>query len=100
MIKHLVNVTERRNITLLYLAAKSEEFVYKDTFAAAEKIGVHTIYTTGRLQPADLQKLIGQDQNQRFYISGPDGLVRNYQKMLLAAGVVRRSIRTDHFAGY
>jgi ferredoxin-NADP reductase/Na+-translocating ferredoxin:NAD+ oxidoreductase RnfD subunit len=100
MIKHLVDSTEQRDVTLLYLAAKQEEFAYQDTFSAAERLGIKTIYSTERLKPEDLQNLITKDKDQKFYISGPDGLVRAYQKMLLGLGVARRSVKTDHFSGY
>ncbi len=100
MITSVVAEAKQRDITLVYVTATAADFAFGDTFKRAEKFGVKTHYLTGRLQPDDLKQFIIPSANQKFYVSGPDGFVRAYKKMLVGLHVPIHTIRTDHFSGY
>lgn len=99
MLGALFAAGQRRDITLLYLASDKQDQVYKDVLKSAEKIGLKTRYVTGRLSDEDLHKLATKP-NQRYYISGPDGMVRYYKHELRRRGVPVRHLKSDYFTGY
>jgi ferredoxin-NADP reductase len=114
MIKYLIDKNETRDIVLLYFNKTEDEIAYKDIFEIGKKIGVKVIYVltdiekipngwmgeSGRLDKKMLEK-VAQDYRERvFYLSGSEGLVNNYRRVLLAAGIGRPRIKTDYFSGY
>jgi len=100
MIQYLVDKKEARDITLFYLANTAADFVYKDTLATAESVGVKTRYVTGRLEEQTLRDNLELFKRSLVYISGPNALVTHYKQALVALGVPRAHIKTDHFTGY
>jgi len=100
MIAQLIAQSEQRDITLLYLASNPKDFVYKDTFAAAEAWGVSVQYITGSATAEQLQAVAPRLAESTVYLSGPDAMVQSYRHLLRRLGVSATHIVTDHFTGY
>ncbi len=111
MVKYLVDINQKRDITLIYSARKENELAYKKLFKeAAKKIGldVHYVVTgePGRsgTKPSINNKLINSlipDLEERvFYISGTHEMVESTQERLHHLGVKHGNIKTDFFPGY
>jgi ferredoxin-NADP reductase len=100
MVQHLIDTDDRRDITLLYFAAKPEDFVYRDIFDQAASLGVTTHYLVGRPEANVLKENAPDLANRTAYLSGPDALVSGCKATLRDFGVASRNIRTDHFTGY
>jgi len=114
MIQHLLDINQRRNITLFYINRLENEIVYKDVLVKArQKLGIKTIYTltdTSQISPNWKGKVGYMDKQMLrenvpdykkcvFYISGPNAMVTSVCEMLIDAGVSRDHIKTDFFPG-
>ena len=114
MVKYLLDINERRVITLMYSEVAADELAYTDIFDEAEKhLGTKVVYTlTGPNPPASWNgktgfidaKMIAREvpdyRNRVFYISGSHTMVAAMQDALNQLGVPRRQIKTDFFPGY
>lgn len=112
MVKYLIDTNERRDIVLYYLANSANDFAYHELFQEAhEKVGIQTIYiasstdTTwqgrvGRLTPEVIYETLPDFTERHFYLSGPNGMVESYKKMLNDMNVPRKQITTDYFPGF
>jgi ferredoxin-NADP reductase/Na+-transporting NADH:ubiquinone oxidoreductase subunit NqrB len=115
MAKYLADKGERRDVALFYAAADPAAFAYRDVFAeAGEKSGLRTTYVlagaeaapadwqgkVGRVTPAMLAEVVPDFPARTFYLSGPNAMVENYERMLVDAGVSRRQIVKDYFPGF
>lgn len=114
MIQYIIDKQLQSNIVLFYSNRTANEILFSDTFQKAESYGVKTIYTLTDVNniPADWQGERGyiteevikqhvEDYYQRtFYVSGPQLMVQNFEKLLLGMGVKKRNIITDFFPGY
>lgn len=114
MIKHLLDLEEKREIKLFYICSHKEEFAYQELFKQAEKVGLQTIYVlskksqnssnwsgeTGYLNEKMLRKYLQPDLNYDFYLSGPNIMVESYVKLLQKIGVKKKKIITDYFPGF
>lgn len=114
MIQHLLDINQRRDITLFCINRLENEIVYKDVLdKARQKLGIKTIYTLtditqispnwkGKVGYVDKQMLRENVPDYKkciFYISGPNTMVTSVQEMLIDAGVNRDHIKTDFFPG-
>jgi ferredoxin-NADP reductase len=111
MIKNVIDVQERVDITLIYVVGSAEELAYKELFTEAVRHGVKFVpivtnanskdgYRHGQLDANLLKEVIPDSPDRVFYISGPNAMVDRTKHELGKLGVRRRSIKTDHFAGY
>ena len=115
MIEHILQVGEKRNMTLFYTASRKEEFVYTDLFQQAERKGMlKVVYIItdkenvssnwkgekGYLSIEILHKHANSGETDLFYISGPNAMVDSYKKLLLSQNVQRTKIMTDYFPGF
>lgn len=104
MTQYLVDTNQCRDIILFYTSTSVNEFVYKDLFEKAKKIGLKPIYVPtnemGRLTLDIIRKEAPDYQQRMFYLSGPDAMVSSFKKLLLSLGVSRKNIKTDYFPGY
>ncbi len=114
MIKHLIDLQEKREIKLFYICTQKEEFAYQELFRQAENIGLQTIYVLskkaqipkdwtgeiGYLNEEMLKKYLGSANNYAFYLSGPNSMVESYAKLLQKMGVKKKKIITDYFPGF
>jgi ferredoxin-NADP reductase len=100
MLQYLIDIKQKRDITLVYTAATEADFVYKDILGSAKSIGVKAQYVTGRLQGDTLRQALPDLKQSLVYISGPDAMVSDTKRLLLRLGVPHGRIKTDHFTGY
>ena len=114
MIQDLLDKDEHRSIVLLYINKTPADVAYHQTLTRAEEeIGLETIYSFTRLDaiPKELQNAVGKidaavirrevpDYRERtFYISGAQGMVATFTRMLEDMDVSARNIKTDFFPG-
>lgn len=101
MVKELVYLQEKRDITLFYFA-KNEEVLYKNLWKDALAYGINVIPFTNeeKLNESLLKKYVPDFKGRDFYLSGPPYMVRTYAKILRELSISRRNIHTDYFSGY
>ncbi len=105
MIKYLLDINQKRPISMLYFAKTSADFAYTDIFdEAAQKIGLQIIYVPTGHGGGVSEELIGlyvpDYKERRFYISGPHGMVVTAEGALRNLGVVTSKVKKDFFSGY
>ena len=114
MIQYIVDKQLQSNIILFYSNRTANEILFSDTFQKAESLGVKTIYTLTDMKniPSDWQwdkGYITQDSikqrvpdymQRTFYISGPQLMVQNFEKLLLQMKIKKGNVITDFFPGY
>jgi ferredoxin-NADP reductase/Na+-translocating ferredoxin:NAD+ oxidoreductase RnfD subunit len=115
MIKYLLDKNESHPITLFYAARTAADFVYRDVFEQArQKLGIQTVYTltdtnnlppawqgkAGRISAAMIKSEVPDYSHALFYLSGPNGMVEDFERILLNMGVNPRHIKKDYFPGF
>ncbi len=104
MAKYLIDAGEDRDVQLIYSCLNDSSFVYRDIFASAESRGWKTLYlatnTDGYLTQELLRKTVPDFAERTYYLSGPNAMVENYEKLLIKAGVHQSRIKTDYFPGF
>jgi ferredoxin-NADP reductase/Na+-transporting NADH:ubiquinone oxidoreductase subunit NqrB len=115
MVKYLIDTKDKRDITLLYSARTSDDFVYRDVFEQAyRELGLNVIYFATDKTPtisherirsnrinADIIKSDVPDYMERvFYISGTQSMVRAIRSLLIGLGIPKHQIKVDYFSGY
>lgn len=55
---------------------------------------------TGRIDQELLAEIVANQPNARFYLSGPEGMVKAMRAMLIEIGADEDNIRTEEFSGY
>ena len=102
--KHLLNKKEQRDIVLLYSCKNANDVSYKDIFDQALSVGLKTNYflteQDGMLNQDKITKAVPDYASRTFYLSGPHGMVKAFEKTLKKMGVPRRQIKIDFFPGY
>ena len=100
-VKYLMDTKDPRSVIMLYANKSPSEIAYKELFdEASQKIGMKTVYTSGRMDPRMIEEAIPDYKERLFYISGPRGMVESYKKSLRDLGVSRFNIKTDYFPGF
>jgi len=105
MLKYLIDVGQRRDIVVIYLAKSEGDFVYSDLLELAKsKLGVRVIYNSsdrdGHLGPIQIARLIPDFRDRMFYLSGSHSVVKAFESILGEMGVSRRKIVEDYFPGF
>lgn len=118
MIKYLIDKGEKRDIVLFYACKSEDEIAYKNIIEQAEKnTGLKIFYLlnqlptrnagiqstkviSGRLNAEVIKEKVTDFMERKFYLSGPDLMVRGYKQLLLDMGVNRANIVIDYFPGY
>jgi ferredoxin-NADP reductase len=115
MIRYLIDVGEKRDITLFYVSSNQEDFVYKDIFEQAQsKIGlkIHFVITKkenlpknwrgqiGYITPEMIKRLVPKFLDRHYFLSGPRGMVVAYEQVLAQLKVPKDKIVTDYFPGF
>ena len=113
MLKHLVDINEKRDIVLLSINKIEEDIVYKDIFEEAEKkIGLKILYIlteqsptgwkglAGHLSPEMVREHIADFKDRTFYISGSHIVVTSTKSVLNKIGIKKNRIKTDYFPGF
>jgi glycine betaine catabolism B len=104
IVKNAVDKNEKLDAILFYSCRNNNEFVYKDMFDSAKKIGLKTIY----ICTSEKQRLSGEilkneapDYKKRIiYLSGSNSLVNEIKLKLFRMGISPLKIKTDYFSGY
>jgi ferredoxin-NADP reductase/Na+-translocating ferredoxin:NAD+ oxidoreductase RnfD subunit len=115
MIKYLLDKNERCPITLFYAARTAADLVYRDVFEQArQKLGIKTVYTltdtnnlpptwqgkVGRISAAMIKSEVPDYSHALFYLSGPNGMVEDFERILFNMGINPRYIKKDYFPGF
>lgn len=115
MIQYLLDIREKRDITLFYCNKTAEDISYKEVFEEARaKLGIKTIYVitdketvilnpfmkVGSLNTQTIVKEMPNFLNKIFYISGPHGMVNSFETTLKSMGVHKKNIKIDFFPGF
>lgn len=115
MIKYLLDKNEKRDIVLFYANKTKDEIAYKELFDEAQKaLNIKVIYIlteeqtvpqgiTGEIKRLDesiLKKHVPDYISRTFYLSGPNGMVEGYKKLLAKLSIKPSAIVTDYFPGF
>lgn len=90
------------DIELLY-ANRDENFVFGAKFAELEakysNFRIQKFVGDRRIEAADL-KPYADDQSKIIYLSGPEPMIEDFEKLLQDMGVPEDRLKTDFFPGY
>jgi ferredoxin-NADP reductase len=113
MIQHMMDSGDHHPAVLLYGVTRAADISYSELFEAARtRIGLRTVYALaepdpevdpdhiGRIDAALIAREVPDFRERIFYVSGPHGMVRQFQKTLAELGVARARIRVDYFPGF
>ncbi len=113
MVKTIIKQRQNRDIVLIYLVSKPDEYCYQKIWQQAENYGLRTIPVltdleaspswtgkVGRLTSEMLVVAVPDYLERKYFISGPHGLVASYETLLRQLRIKRQNIKTDHFSGY
>jgi ferredoxin-NADP reductase len=113
MVQHLIDLGEHRDINLFYTSVAADGFAYWELFNSAAKVGLKSHYVitgqeipegwtglSGFLTTEVIKQKVPHIDRPIYFLSGPNAMVTNYKKMLLAAGVPYSHIKTDYFPGF
>ncbi len=61
-----------------------------------------TVYLEGKnyITSEMIKKEVLDYTNRTFYLSGPNGMVESYEKLIRSLGIQKRQIVTDYFPGF
>lgn len=108
MTKYLLDMGEKRDITVIYGARTLEEVAFKELFESygakldiilSEQVADWS-GRTGRLTSDIILELAGDNSDKLIYVSGPEPLVETLEKDLLQAGVNKHKLVLDFFPNY
>ncbi len=112
MVKYLLDINElhknsaqkneRRDIALFYLVNTEADIAYREIFEEAkEKIGLQFVPLVDvRINAEMIREKLPDFAERYFYLSGPNGMVESYKKMLSDLGVPSKQVKVDYFPGY
>ena len=114
MIQYIIDKSLLVDIVLLYTNKTVSDILYADVFERARDNGVRVIYnltdlenlphrwggTAGHITESSIKQVIPDYATRKYYLSGPQLMVQNFESTLKAAGVNSSQIKTDFFPGY
>ncbi len=114
MIKYIIDKDLKSDIVLIYSNKTKDEILFQDIFKTAEKNGIKTVYCLtdetnipknwlgikGHISEEAIREVVSDYKKRIYYISGPQLMVRNFEKMLKDVGISKNKIKTDFFPGY
>lgn len=115
IIKYLIDLKEKRDITFFYSNNEEEDVAYKEIFEEAKnKIDLKIFYglteiknispnwngLIGYIDEETIRKNVADYKNCTFYISGPHHMITSFEKVLKKLGVKKCRIKTDFFPGF
>lgn len=100
MVQDMLDTGVHRDIVLFYVVREQAELCYLDTFKAARKQGVVLVPLIRSLSLAQIKEYAPDIASREIYLSGPNGMVREYRRLLRDQRVPGRQIHTDYFTGY
>jgi ferredoxin-NADP reductase len=114
MIKYLLDMQQRRPVTVYYANHSVKDIVYQDVLARAEReLGIRTIYLVsekngipngwvglvGRITPQIIETYTPWYRDSIFYLSGPINMVNGFKDALHRMGIPNSQIKVDFFEG-
>jgi len=115
MIKYLLDVQQRRPITLFYANRTADEIAYKDLLdQAAKQLGIKIIYIltdraripagwrgyVGHITPDLIGREVPDYAERTFMLSGPQAMINGFTKTLNSMGLAKKQVKTDYFPGF
>lgn len=112
MLSDMLEISQKRDVTLFYGAATVDAIMYQDILDKAEqKAGLNVIPVvaeprknwqgeSGFVRVSLLHRYVPDFRDRLIYISGPPAMVETIKKQLQEKGVDKRHIKTDYFTGY
>ncbi|HVY68127.1 MAG TPA: RnfABCDGE type electron transport complex subunit D [Patescibacteria group bacterium] len=115
MLEYLLDRRQKRPLTIIFANRTAEEIVYRDILDRAQKeLGAKIFYTltdssrlpagwtgqTGYVDAAMVKHLVPDYSRSRFYISGPNRMVKTAEKVLRELRLPESRIVTDFFPGF
>lgn len=114
IIEDVVRNKEKVDIVVIFTNRKREDILFLDTLDKAREFGVRSLYVLtdkdalpqnwggliGHVTPDVIAKNIPDFKNRKFFISGPQLMVQNFEKILRDSGVSGYDIKVDFFPGY
>ncbi len=108
MIKWLHQKGEKRDIHLIYGANQLEQVAFRPLFEAygcrfqiiLNEPPKHWEGEQGALSADKILELAGDTSGKTIYLSGPEPMIKTFEKDLLARGLERHRVVTDDFPGY
>lgn len=115
MLKYLLDKKVVRPITLFYANQVESDIVYTDILnQAVAELGLRTVYLLsdqskipeswsgqrGYISAEMIKKFTPNFAEAKYYLSGPQGMVTAYVKMLKKLGIKNSQIVTDYFPGF
>lgn len=105
MVRHLLKIKEKREITLFYLVKSLDDFVYREVFEKAEKelflkLVLIVSDTGARFTSEIFKKEVPDYKDRVVYVSGSNSMVIGCKETLKVTGVNAKQIKTDYFSGY
>ena len=86
------------DIILLY-SGKNNSIIFKKELETLKLKKLKIKYSKKRINKTGIEKI--KDFKKRvFYVSGPDAMVDDVEKMLLKLNVKKENIKSDYFSGY
>jgi len=112
--KAMIDKGEKRDAILFYSIKSPAEAVYWQLFYQAQNLGLKTVITitdpknvppnwtgkTGTLTKDMLLSEVPDFKERKFYLSGPHGMVKAFEKTLSDLGLPKSQIKTDYFPGF
>lgn len=88
------------NVNLFYTS--KNDFAFKEAFDKIQKKHKEfkIYYLNERINKDILKQKLNNFKDFIFYVSGPDPMVEQIEKLLLQLGVKRENIKADYFSGY
>lgn len=103
MIKFLSDTKQDRDIILVYSVNNPDEIAYKDTFENTSLKRLKVIFKitnlTVRINKEFIINEVEDYKERLFYLSGPDTMVNNTERLLKDLGISAGSIKKDYFPG-
>lgn len=114
MVKYIIDKNLKTDIVLIYSNKTKDEILFADIFKTAEKNGIKTVYfltdetnipknwqgMKGHISEEGIKEAVPDYWKRIFYISGPQLMVKNFEKILTRMGIFKSKIKTDFFPGY
>jgi ferredoxin-NADP reductase len=99
ILKELKFENKNLDIILLY-STKDKDILFKNTFDNLKLNNLKIEYFIGKRIYKNAIEKIADFKKRIFYVSGPDAMVEEMEKLLLELGVKKENIKSDYFSGY
>jgi ferredoxin-NADP reductase len=103
ILKEADHAGTKLHVTLLY-ANRDTSIPYREELDAMQKnnpnLTVHYLIDPERIDADKIKQLVPDLQTPRFYLSGPEPMVKSLAEVLAGLGIAADHIKLDDFPGY